>query len=237
MHWIAFTVIPLYLLSLWKRPFLYAGLLFQIAYIVSRGLELGRLPLVGPHDTLTFVAASLVGFSLPFQAAAKKYGPLLKGTAVAAAVFTVLALLSRQHNAPLPPVLRIIWFELHVVLAFLSYALFALAALLGAFFLKEGESSFEVLQYKAILVGYSLFSLSMIFGGIWAYLAWGTYWLWTPKELWTSILWLFYSLYLHSRLSQRWAGRPSAVLGIAGFGVVMFTYLGVSLLMKSSHAF
>jgi len=27
------------------------------------------------------------------------------------------------------------------------------------------------------------------------------------------------------------------VLGIAGFGIVMFTYLGVSLLMKSSHAF
>jgi ABC-type transport system involved in cytochrome c biogenesis permease subunit len=34
-----------------------------------------------------------------------------------------------------------------------------------------------------------------------------------------------------------WTGRPAVVLGIAGFGVVMFTYLGVGLLMKSSHAF
>jgi ABC-type transport system involved in cytochrome c biogenesis permease subunit len=77
----------------------------------------------------------------------------------------------------------------------------------------------------------------MIFGGVWAYLAWGTYWLWTPKELWTVLLWLFYSLYLHARLMGWWTGRPAVVLGIAGFGVVMFTYLGVGLLMKSSHAF
>ncbi|MGD1075254.1 MAG: cytochrome c biogenesis protein CcsA, partial [Thermodesulfovibrionales bacterium] len=95
----------------------------------------------------------------------------------------------------------------------------------------------EMLQYKAILVGYCLFSLSMIFGGIWAYFAWGTYWLWTPKELWTSILWLFYSFYLHARLNQWWMGRPMVLLGIAGFSIVMFTYLGVSLLMKSSHTF
>ena len=77
-----------------------------------------------------------------------------------------------------------------------------------------------------------MFSLSMIFGGIWAYLAWGTYWLWTPKELWTTILWIFYSLYLHARLKKEWMGKPSVILGIIGFGITLFTYLGVSLLMK-----
>ncbi|MEF9437579.1 MAG: cytochrome c biogenesis protein CcsA [Candidatus Mariimomonas ferrooxydans] len=61
--------------------------------------------------------------------------------------------------------------------------------------------------------------------------------LWAPKELWTSILWLFYGLYLHARLRQWWMGKPLAYLGIAGFAVVLFTYLGVSLLMKSSHSF
>jgi ABC-type transport system involved in cytochrome c biogenesis permease subunit len=55
--------------------------------------------------------------------------------------------------------------------------------------------------------------------------------------LWTVILWLFYSLYLHARLRQWWTGSPAAVLGIAGFVIVLFTYLGVSMLMKSSHSF
>jgi ABC-type transport system involved in cytochrome c biogenesis permease subunit len=153
------------------------------------------------------------------------------------AVFTVIALVSKQHNAPLPPVLRTFWFETHVVLAFLSYALFGIAALFGYLNLSQLDRDIEDLQYRAILIGYSLFTLSMVTGGIWAYLAWGTYWLWTPKELWTTILWLFYTLFLHVQYRQWWSGRPLAFLAIAGFGIVIFTYLGVSLLMKSSHSF
>jgi len=151
------------------------------------------------------------------------------------------------------------------VLAFLSYALFGIAAVLGDLYLSKSprhlpipplseRSAFpadrgevgidliqggfiEGMQYKAILIGYCLFTMSIIFGGIWAYLAWGTYWLWTPKELWTSILWMYYGFFLHTRLRQWWMGRPLAYLSIAGFAVVLFTYLGVSLLMKSSHSF
>ena len=66
-------------------------------------------------------------------------------------------------------------------------------------------------QYRSLLLGYVLFSIAMIFGGIWAYLAWGTYWLWTPKELWTTIVWFFYSLYLHARLVRGWT-RPEGHL-------------------------
>lgn len=235
--WIVFGAMSLYLFSLWKRPLLYAGLLLQSAYLISRGLQLERLPLVGTHDTLVFMAASMVAFSLPFSPGMKKYPLFFRILAVAACIFTAFAFVARPHNTPLPPVLRTLWFELHVVLAFFSYALFGLAAVLGSLYLREREAVIEGLQYRAILVGYAMFSLSMIFGGVWAYLAWGTYWLWTPKELWTTILWLFYSLYLHARFRQEWMGRRAALLGIAGFGVVLFTYLGVSLLMKSSHTF
>jgi ABC-type transport system involved in cytochrome c biogenesis permease subunit len=233
----AFAALPFYILGLWKRPFLYVGLAVQSAYIVSRGLQLGRLPLVGPHDTLIFLSASMVAFSFPFGIALKRYSHFFRGISVAAVIFTLAGVLSKQHNAPLPPVLKTVWFELHVVCAFLSYALFGIGAVVGAFYLKRKDDLLEGIQYRALLIGYCLFSLSMIFGGIWAYLAWGTYWLWTPKELWTSIVWVFYSLYLHARFVKWWTGRPAAVLGIAGFLVVIFTYLGVSLLMKSSHTF
>jgi ABC-type transport system involved in cytochrome c biogenesis permease subunit len=234
----------LYLFGAAWRPLAYAGLLLQAGYIISRGLALGRLPLVGVHDTLSFLSASLVAFSIAFLPQMPRltqvkdtgafFGRLVAGTAAA---FTAIALLQKPAAMPLPPVLRTYWFELHVMLSFFSYALFAIAAMMGVIYLRTGEAVVEKLQYKAAFVGYFLFSLSMLFGGVWAYLAWGTYWLWTPKELWTSILWLFYTLYLHARLRQWWTGRPSAVLGIAGFAVVLFTYLGVGLLMKSSHAF
>jgi len=235
--WLLALAFGLYLFSLWKRPLFYAGLAFQAAYIISRGLELSRLPLVGAHDTLVFMTASIAAFAIPVGAALKEKGLFYNAAAIFAAVFTAFAMTAGQSNHPLPPVLKTFWFEAHVVLAFMSYALFGIGAILGGLYLKDRQNHVEGLGYKTVLTGYSLFSLSMIFGGIWAYLAWGTYWIWTPKELWTSILWIYYSFYLHARLRPWWAGRPMAWLGIVGFGVVMFTYLGVSLLMKSSHSF
>jgi ABC-type transport system involved in cytochrome c biogenesis permease subunit len=227
----------LYLFALWKRPLMYVGLVLQVAYIISRGIQLERLPLVGPHDTLVFLAASITAFSIPFGFLLKEKKQFFNVVTISASLFTVLVMISKQHNSPLPPVLRTFWFEFHVVLAFMSYALFGIAAILGYFHLTAKESSIEGLHYRAVLIGYCLFTLSMIFGGIWAYLAWGTYWMWTPKELWTSILWLFYSFYLHARLRHWWTDRPMAYLAITGFAITMFTYLGVSLLMKSSHSF
>jgi len=226
-----------YLFALWKRPLLYLGLALQVAYIMSRGAELGRLPLVGPHDTLVFLAASMAAFAVPIGFTLKNRTQFFNVISIIAAVFTAFVMMTGQHNSPLPPVLKTFWFECHVVLAFMSYALFGIAAVLGGIYLKDKENAADGLGYRAALIGYCLFTMSMIFGGIWAYLAWGTYWIWTPKELWTTILWAYYSFYLHARLRQWWMGKPMAYLGIVGFGVVMFTYLGVSLLMKSSHSF
>ncbi len=218
--------------------------------MLYRGTQLGRLPIIGPHDTLYFLSMSTVLFGLPMTLGLKNRQRYLYPIVGLAVFFAVISSFYPPHNAPLPPVLKTFWFESHVTLSFFSYALFGIAAAFGIpFIISKGKGdnspgavntsmdNVEVLQYKAILVGYCLFSSAMVFGGIWAYLAWGTYWLWTPKELWTVILWLFYSLYLHARLRKWWSGKPSAVLAIIGFVIVMFTYLGVSLFMKSSHTF
>jgi ABC-type transport system involved in cytochrome c biogenesis permease subunit len=226
-----------YVFGYYRMPFVYAGLILQIAYLFVRGITLDRMPLVGPHDTLFFMSASIVLFALPVAWRMKERRKVHHASVGMAVFFIALSLLYKPHNSPLPPVLKTFWFETHVALSFFSYALFGIAAILGVLFIRNREREFLVLQYKAILVGYCFFSIAMIFGGIWAYLAWGTYWLWTPKELWTVILWLYYSLYLHARLSPWWTGKPVSVLAIAGFIIVMFTYLGVSLFMKSSHSF
>ena len=239
MKWALLCPISLYLFGAHKRAFLYAGLAAELLYLALRGVSLGRLPLVGPHDTLVFFSASLALMAVPFSLT-----PFLRnssrftwGAGFLAGLFALMALPFPAFAMPLPPILRTLWFELHVALAFFAYALFAIGALLGVQFLVTREKVSLDLQYRACLVGYSFFSASMVTGGIWGYYAWGTYWLWTPKELWTSILWLFYALYLHLRLKGgRWDGLV-AWGGIAGFAVTLFTYLGVSMLMKSSHSF
>ena len=238
----------LYLLGFYRTAFIYAGFIMQAGYMLYRGMQLGRLPIIGPRDTLYFLSVSTVLFGLAITFGLENRRRHLSPIVGLAIIFALISFLYPPHNSPMPPVLKTFWFESHVTLSFFSYALFGIAAAFGVTFIGNSRDNsraqsggsvdnVEVLQYKAILVGYCLFSAAMVFGGIWAYLAWGTYWLWTPKELWTVILWLFYSLYLHARLRQWWSGRPSAVLGIIGFVIVMFTYLGVSLFMKSSHAF
>lgn len=238
MKWLLLASICCYLLGASKRPILILGLLTEVIYLALRGIGLGRLPLLGPQDTLLFFSASIAIMALPFC-----YLPSLERTRFSlwtgwmAGLFALLALPFPTLNMPLPPVLNTYWFELHVALAFFAYALFGVGALLGGLFLRDKERSLLDLQYRAALAGYSFFSASMAAGGIWGYYAWGTYWLWTPKELWTSILWLFYALYLHLRLKGGKWERMTAWLGIVGFGVTLFTYLGVSMLMKSSHSF
>jgi len=229
--------ITLYVFGYYRMAFVYGGFVLQVVYMVLRGIELGRLPLVGPHDTLFFLSTSFMLFAIPVSFSLQNRQRFLNPVTGLTVCFMLLSLLAKPHSFPLPPVLKTFWFEVHVAFSFFSYALFGLAAVLGVLHLIDEEDRTETLQYKIVLVGYFLFSVAMIFGGIWAYYAWGTYWLWTPKELWTVILWLFYSLYLHVRLRQWWAGRPAALVGIAGFVVVLFTYLGVSMLMKSSHTF
>ncbi len=239
MKWLLLTSAVLYLFGSFKRPVFLAGLLVELAYLSLRGFELGRLPLVGPHDTLAFFSTSIALMTVPFlySASLRNADGFAWSAGLMAALFAFMALLFPSFNMPMPPVLKTLWFEIHVALAFFAYALFGIGAVLGVMFLKSRERPFLDLQYRAALVGYSFFSGSMVSGGIWGYYAWGTYWLWTPKELWTSVLWLFYSLYLHIRLKGAPWERTVAWAGIVGFGVALFTYLGVSMLMKSSHSF
>jgi ABC-type transport system involved in cytochrome c biogenesis permease subunit len=214
-----------------------AAVLLHTGSVGFRAIAAGRLPLVGVFDTLSFFALSVSCLALLFHRRYKSI-TFLEGGCIMTAVLLFFDLFAPRELRPLPPVLRTFWFEIHVVLSFVAYAFFAVGFLGGVdYFLKGKKGSILEAEYRANLWGYLLFSVAMIAGGIWAYYAWGTYWLWTPKELWTTIVWFFYSLYLHARIVKGWKESTRAVLAMVGFAVVMFTYLGVGLLMKSSHTF
>jgi ABC-type transport system involved in cytochrome c biogenesis permease subunit len=239
MTWLLIVSIVCYLAgSTWRQLFM-AGVLAELVYLGERGLALGRLPLLGPHDTLVFFATSIAVMAgiISFSPAIHRQRWFLISAGLMAGFFTLVAFRFKPLNMPLPQILDTLWFELHVVLAFFSYALFVVGGVLCAAFLLRGGRELLDVQFKAALVGWTFFSASMTAGGIWGYYAWGTFWLWTPKELWTSILWLFYALVLHVRLKGAAWDRATAWLGIAGVFVMLFTYLGVSMLMKSSHSF
>jgi ABC-type transport system involved in cytochrome c biogenesis permease subunit len=233
MELLLFILYPIALYRLWL---MLPALALHAVLIVSTAMKYGRIPLIGLHETLGFLAFTIGAITL--VAGWKRSRDLFSYITIP---FIMLLLAGSIAVPPkpgtLPPVLKTIWFELHVILSFVSYALFSIGAVFGILSLVYNEERAENDQYRTLLLGFVLFSTAMIFGGIWAYFAWGTYWLWTPKELWTTIVWLFYSLYLHARLVRGWTGPKVVWMGIIGFVIVMITYAGVGLLMKSSHEF
>jgi ABC-type transport system involved in cytochrome c biogenesis permease subunit len=96
----------------------------------------------------------------------------------------------------------------------------------------------DEIGYRSIAIGYPIYTLgALVFAMIWANEAWGRFWGWDPKEVWALITWLFYAAFLHLRLSRGWQGKRSAWLAVSGFIVVMFTLVGVNLLIAGLHSY
>ncbi|MGD0884992.1 MAG: c-type cytochrome biogenesis protein CcsB [Thermodesulfovibrionales bacterium] len=113
------------------------------------------------------------------------------------------------------------------------------------YLMKRGVSAFspkaetlDEITYKSIAIGFPIFTLGgLIFGAIWADQAWGVYWSWDPKETWSLITWFIYAFYLHARLLRGWRGKKIAMVAVVGFVAVVFTYLGVNLLLSGLHSY
>jgi len=80
-------------------------------------------------------------------------------------------------------------------------------------------------------------TIGIVTGSVWASYAWGSYWSWDPKETWSLITWFLYAALLHQRLAIGWRGRKAAWMAIMGFLAVLFTFLGVNLVLSGLHSY
>jgi cytochrome c-type biogenesis protein CcsB len=155
----------------------------------------------------------------------------------------VLTPASARAPQPLVPALRSIWLLLHTITAAVGYGGFTAACGAGLMYLiKEMDigladrlpslREIDAYNYRAVAFGYPWMSLAIITGAIWAQVAWGNYWSWDIKETWALMAWLVYTLFFHTRVTRGWRGRPTAIISIVGFLVVLFTFLGVGWLAR-----
>jgi ABC-type transport system involved in cytochrome c biogenesis permease subunit len=222
----------------WAGFFALMGFLFQAGLLLVRWTSVGYLPVTGLFSTLSFLALWMVSIALYFLWRYDAKG-LLPGVLVMALVALFSAGQGDMALKPLVPALDTPLFFLHVASSFAAYGLFGVAALLGFYhFLGFKGSDFgheRRMLDEALYIGYIFFSWCMIAGSLWAYLAWGSYWTWRIKGLWSTIIWFYYSGVIHVRGRGRWQGWPLSLLVIVGFGLVLFTYLGLGLLFETSH--
>ncbi len=226
-----------------SRLFLLAGLAVHTGALIERILSTGHAPMASMYETLVFYAwcTVLVSVLVIFRYKERATEIITVPVAMLAIVF---AIFNEKPGGPLTLILDTRWFELHVTASFAAYALFTLAFSGAAFYLvnaargiDDGLKKFQDIAARSILWGFFFFSASMFSGAVWGYLAWGTYWMWEPKIMWSFIVWFYYAGAMHAYYVREWKGRGLSIATVIGFFVVIFTYLGVSMLMKSSHSF
>ena len=98
-------------------------------------------------------------------------------------------------------------------------------------------NSVDVWSYRTIGLGFPFLTIGIISGAVWANESWGSYWSWDPKETWALITWLVFASYLHSRITKKWQGIKTALVGTLGFFVIWICYLGVNFLGRGLHSY
>ncbi len=95
----------------------------------------------------------------------------------------------------------------------------------------------ERLAYRLNAVGFVLWTFTLVAGAIWAEAAWGRYWGWDPKEVWTFVIWVVYAGYLHARGTRGWSGTRAAAFSLVGYGCILLNFFAVNLVLTGLHSY
>jgi cytochrome c-type biogenesis protein CcsB len=231
----------------WVASYLQAAAATPPASLAAQlQLILYQAPLSNFYDSLVFFSWCLAALTLIFL---RRYAEGFLGVVGGLLASLVLAYASLGVDSsirPLMPALKSNWLLVHVITAFLGYAAFGLAFGAAVLYLVQGSKKktqgparplLDRLIYRAAVIGFIFLTIGILTGAVWAETAWGRYWSWDPKETASLITWFIYAALLHARLVQGWQGRPIAWLAVAGFGAVLFTYLGVGFLLPGLHSY
>ncbi|MER7798212.1 c-type cytochrome biogenesis protein CcsB [Microbacterium sp. NPDC096154] len=236
------------------------GFLFHLAGTVLRGVAAGRVPWSNMYEfamtgTLLITAVYL---GVLFWRDLRFLGAFMVGL-----VTVLMGSATMFHVAvvPLMDPLKSVWLVIHVFVASLATAFLALAFGLSVLqllqtrrerialadpdaaprrsFLRTVPSAeaLEGLAYRFAIIGFIFWTFTLIAGSIWAQDAWGRYWGFDTKEVWTFIIWVLYAGYIHARATRGWRGTRSAWLSIVGFTAVIFNFTIVNMYFEGLHAY
>ena len=230
------------------------GWVLHVAGDVLRGVAASRVPWANMFEFTLTATAIIVGIFLAVQLWQRLefLGVFIIGFALAA--LGVATVNFYVDVVPLPSALQSVWLVVHVFVAATATGFLAVGGALsitqllqarratigrGAGFLTRlpDAERLEELAYRVIVVGFVFWTFTLIAGAVWAERAWGRYWGWDTKEVWTFIIWTLFAGYIHARATRGWRGSRSAWLAIIGFSAVVFNFTIVNLFFKGLHAY
>jgi cytochrome c-type biogenesis protein CcsB len=236
-----------------------AGFTAHTASVIVGWAGHGHFPIVNPKEVSSFIAWAIAAYFL-FIRWRYNVRSLPAFVIPLIFIFTLISLLLPE-SVPSPaltgaidasPLTRVI-FPIHVTMVIFSYAAFILTFVGGVMYLvQEHElkaktfgaafyrlpalNTCDELGYRSLTIGFVFLTLGMITGIIWNSQRDGRFWHNDPKEVLALVTWFVYLFMMHYRLTAGWRGRRIAWLSVAGFVIVLFTWIGARYL-PSYHVF
>jgi ABC-type transport system involved in cytochrome c biogenesis permease subunit len=138
----------------------------------------------------------------------------------------------------LPPALQSPLFIPHVMTYLLGYVVMVKAGLIAYRIMRRPQPmtpstgasiTLPVAMDRLVRLGFPLLTAGLLLGAVWGKLAWGDWWNWDPKEMWSLATWLVFVLYFHLSAGTASRVRLRAAVVVAGVALVIITLLWVNL--------
>ena len=239
----------------WPSTVTWLATLILVASVVMRGVAVMRPPW---GNMFEFAMAGAAAVALAFSVLVKRnrwewlglfvVGPVLLTLGLALFVFYTEA-------AELVPALKSVWLIIHVMVAILAVGVFTIGFSIGIVYLVKrrreenppakatfmeslpSAARLERTAYGLNMVGFILWTFTLIAGAIWAQKAWSAYWTWDPKEVWTFVIWVIYAAYMHARATAGWEPKRAMAIALAGYVCVVLNFTVVNLYASGMHAY
>ncbi|MBC9718661.1 c-type cytochrome biogenesis protein CcsB [Streptomyces sp. TRM66268-LWL] len=237
--------------------------LIHVSGVVARALSVMRAPWGNMYEfSITFSAVAVTTY-LVLMALGKNVRWM--GLILVTTVLLDLGIATKwlyTESDQLVPALDSYWLWIHVSTAIFCGAVFYLGAVGTALYLfrdsyenklasggKPGSFASSVLErlpsaasldkfsYRINAAVFPLWTFTIIAGAIWAGDAWGRYWGWDPKEVFSFVTWMAYAAYLHARATAGWKGRKAAYLALFAFACFLWNYYGVNMVISGKHSY
>ena len=236
-----------------------AGVLAHTFVIGMQTMEAGHAPLVGTSAAIS-AFVWMLGLSYLYVELTSDERSMGVFVAVLMVLLDVIPALDPVIT-PRPPVLQSPLFTIHIVSVLFAYASFALAFVLGLTYvllfkeIKAKQLGFfyarlpslqalDVMNARAITVGWLCLTLGVAVGGIWATQVQTSpdpraqaMSITDPKILVALVSWAVYSFAVIARRAAGWSGRRAAYLSAIAFVLVLLNFVPIGYFLTKSHNF
>ena len=239
------------------QALVWVGVALHLVAFVTRGLAANRFPLGNLYEYILFMTAVIMVVAAVVVQRKNWHTvwpwllfPMVIAMFLNSTVFHMQA-------APVVPALQSYWLPVHVSSVSVGASVglvsgaFALLYLLRMHQPRGKEhgvlgaiarplpdaKTLDQIAYKTAVVTLPLFGIGIVFGAIWAEVAWGRFWGWDAKETVSMITWILYAAYLHARATAGWKSTAAAWINVFAMAMTIFNMTYVNTVIAGLHSY